>query len=79
MKNEGMDEKLEPIVFMITDQDDLRKIQDFEEEHYRTCRARFPDFTGALFTYHITPTGLGTLYTVSCPCGKELALYGAMQ
>ena len=69
---------LKPIVFSITDQNDLQKIHDFQEEHLKSCRKQFPDFTGAMFTYSAIPTGLGTLYAVKCPCGKEIILSGDM-
>lgn len=72
------DEDLNPIVFSITEQEDLRKLRDFQNEHYNSCRKRFPDCTGAMFMYEVTPTGLGTLFVVKCPCGEELTLDGGM-
>lgn len=71
-------EQLEPIVFSITDQNDLQIIKEFEVKHYLSCRKRFSDFTGALFKYTVIPTGLGTLYVLSCPCGESIDLYGDM-
>lgn len=60
-------EPIRPITFAITDQDDLQKVRTFQQEHLRTCRKRFPDVSGALFTYKAIPTGFGTLYGVECP------------
>ena len=65
-------QELEPITFSITDQDDLKKIRAFQEKHMEKCRKRFWDFTGAMFEYSALPTGLGTMYSVRCPCGKEI-------
>ena len=67
-------EELKPVIFSITDETDLKKLYAFQNEHYRTCRKKYPDVSGALFVYEIIPTGLGTLFTVKCPCGKELTL-----
>lgn len=67
-------EELKPVVFSITDEKDLKKLYAFQNEHYRTCRKKYPDVSSALFVYEIIPTGLETLFTVKCPCGKELAL-----
>ena len=76
--DEEQGEPIRPITFAITDQEDLQKVRAFQREHLRTCRKRFPDCTGALFTYYAIPTGLGTLYGIECPCGARLSLDGAM-
>lgn len=73
-----MGEELEPIIFSITNQDDLKRIGEFKTKHLRSCRAKYPDFTGAMFKYTAIPTGLGSLYIVQCPCGEKIALYGDM-
>ena len=68
--------KYEPIVFKITDQDDLKQINEFKEQHKKSCREKHPDTLGALFTYKAIPTSLGTLYVVECACGEEITLNG---
>lgn len=68
--------KYEPIVFRIDDQHDLKLIHDFKKQHKESCREKFPDVLGALFTYKVIPTGLGTLYLVQCACGEEITLNG---
>jgi hypothetical protein len=70
------DKKYEPIVFQITDQEDLKQINEFKEQHKKSCRETHPDSLGALFTYKAIPTGLGTLYFVECACGEEITLKG---
>ena len=52
------EEQLQPITFTITDQENLRKITEFQEEHLRTCGKRYTDFTGAMFRYTFIHRGL---------------------
>ncbi|MDO4863535.1 MAG: hypothetical protein Q4A05_05130 [Ruminococcus sp.] len=69
-----MDNKYKPIVFSITDEKDLKKIYGFKAEHTKSCREKYPDVFGALFTYSFVPTGLGPLCFVKCACGEEITL-----
>ena len=34
-------EELKPVIFSITDETDLKKLDAFQNEHYRTCRNKY--------------------------------------
>ena len=65
-------EKFEPFVMTLTNHNDLRKLRAFENKHIKKCGGH--DVIGAWFTYEIMPTGLGDIWTVTCPCGAHIDL-----
>ena len=71
-------DKLEPVVFSITDPEDLQELQLFKKNH-KKCREIHPDVTGALLSYTVIPTGFGLAWTVKCSCGEKLVLCGDMR
>jgi len=56
---------------------DNKELQDWKEEHNKTCPFADPMKQGAIggrFTYCFTPTGLGCIKTIKCACGEEFDL-----
>lgn len=58
------------LIFRISGEN-FQKLEEFRQTHMKTCRDKYPDSIGAMFTYEFIPTGLGCLATVKCPCGAE--------
>ncbi len=58
------------MIFCISGEN-FKKLEEFRRVHMKTCRAKYPDSLGAMFTYEFIPTGLGCLATVKCLCGAE--------
>ena len=50
--------------------DDLVKLKKFRRRH----EACFCGSAGDKYVYEFIPTGLGTVITVTCSCGKKLGL-----
>ena len=67
----------EPICFEISNKEDLKKLRMFMKQHHR-CKYFYHDMVGACFTYSVTPTGLGPLYSAECSCGEKITLDGDM-
>ncbi len=51
--------------------ENFKKLEEFRQVHMKTCRAKYLDSFGAMFTYEFIPTELGCLATVKCPCSAE--------
>lgn len=63
------------------DDEEFRKYLDWEAKHHTKANCKYFDDgsspvspTGAIggrVTYHLTPTGIGTVVKVTCACGAE--------
>lgn len=66
-----------PVRFEISNKEDLEKLRVFMKQH-RRCKYIHHDVACACFTYSVTPTMLGPLYSLECSCGEKIILDGDM-
>lgn len=56
------------------DESETVKLNTWILDHNNECSIVNEGATGGKFTYHFTPTSLGTITKVSCACGKNIDL-----
>lgn len=59
--------------FKLTD-DEVMKYQDWILEHNKECPIHYEGAIGGKITFTFTPTGIGTMASVSCACGEKILL-----
>lgn len=59
-----------PVTFNLSDKQDL-EIARWEKMHSKECVLKLPFPIKGVFTFRFTPTDLGVITCVECPCGTR--------